>query len=102
LLDNHPNLEQQLIESEQKNKYLMHKIDQLLSRFGVTDIDDIKTPRPTADIDHQHLLSVTDDNQQHIQEVNKIVSLFFNSIFTTRFHIHYHSVDTNLKAMLIY
>jgi hypothetical protein len=77
--DNHVHFEQQLIESEQKNKHLMYKIDELnqiiSSRFETTDRDGSKTPRQTIDTDYQHLFSMTDDKQRLIQDVNIIISI---------------------------
>jgi hypothetical protein len=63
------------MESEKKNKYLVHKINELnrtsSSKLNVSPrTDDTKTSTQTNDNDYQHLLLISYEKQQeYVQEV---------------------------------
>ncbi|CAF4857831.1 unnamed protein product [Rotaria sp. Silwood1] len=72
-------LEKQLIESEQKNKYLMNTIDELndtlsskieIPNTNISNKDDIQIPIQTTNNECQHLFNMTfEKEQQYIHEV---------------------------------
>ncbi|CAF3999467.1 unnamed protein product [Rotaria sordida] len=72
-------LEKQLIESEQKNKYLIQTIDELnktlsskveVPNINISNKDDIQMPIQTTNNECQHLFNMTSDKeQQYIHEV---------------------------------
>ncbi len=63
-----------MFESEEKNEYLIHKIDELnkilSSKSEVSHTDDNKIPTQTIDNDYKYLLTTSYEKQQeYIQEV---------------------------------
>ncbi|CAF3765903.1 unnamed protein product [Rotaria sp. Silwood1] len=72
-------LEKQLIESEQKNKYLMNTIDELndtlsskieIPNINISNKDDIQIPIQTTNNECQHLFNMTfEKEQQYIHEL---------------------------------
>jgi len=61
----------QLLKSEQRNKDLIHKIDELnqilSSKVEVSNTDDNKIPTEIIDDNYQHLLTISYEKQQEVK-----------------------------------
>ncbi|CAF1171788.1 unnamed protein product [Rotaria sp. Silwood1] len=87
-------LEKQLIESEQKNKYLMNTIDELndtlsskieIPNTNISNKDDIQIPIQTTNNECQHLFNMTfEKEQQYIHETQRCKLFSFIKIVKLR------------------
>ncbi|CAF1177576.1 unnamed protein product [Rotaria sordida] len=90
-------LEKQLIESEQKNKYLIQTIDELnktlsskveVPNINISNKDDIQMPIQTTNNECQHLFNMTPDKeQQYIHEIVKLRSILIEILNTEQLNI---------------